>query len=132
MRNILRPLKSRIPQIILVIIFLIVQAYCNLTLPSYTADIVNIGIQNADIDYIMNTGMMMLAMVGISVLAAVFLSYFSSRISSGYAKDLRKIVYRKVLKFFVHKCVKKITNMVLICALCINHQKCFCGHPRKK
>ena len=99
MRNILRPLKRRIPQIILVIIFLIVQAYCNLTLPSYTADIVNVGIQNADIDYIMNTGMMMLAMVGISVLAAVFLSYFSSRISSGYAKDLRKIVYRKVLKF---------------------------------
>ncbi|WP_407378615.1 ABC transporter ATP-binding protein [Methanobrevibacter sp.] len=103
MRNILRPLKSRIPQIILVIIFLIVQAYCNLTLPSYTADIVNIGIQNADIDYIMNTGMMMLAMVGISVLAAVFLSYFSSRISSGYAKDLRKIVYRKVLKFSNHE-----------------------------
>ncbi|MBR0271894.1 MAG: ABC transporter ATP-binding protein [Methanobrevibacter sp.] len=103
MRNILRPLKSKIPQIIMVIIFLIIQAYCNLTLPSYTANIVNIGIQNADIDYIMNTGMMMLAMVGISVLAAVFLSYFSSRISSGYAKDLRKIVYRKVLKFSNHE-----------------------------
>ena len=103
MRNLLRPIKSKIPQILLIILFLIIQAYCNLTLPSYTADIVNIGIQNANIDYIMNTGMIMLAMVGISVIAAVFISYFSSRVSSGYAKDLRKMLYRKVLKFSNHE-----------------------------
>ena len=103
MRNLLRPLKSKIPHIFIVIACLIVQAYCNLTLPSYTADIVNIGIQNADIDYIWSTGAMMLAMVSVSVFAAVFISYFSSRISSGYAKDLRKIVYKKVLKFSNHE-----------------------------
>ena len=103
MRNLLKPLKSKIAQIILVILFLIIQAYCNLTLPSYTANIVNIGIQNTDIDFILNTGANMLEMVLISVVAAVFTSYFSSRISSGYAKDLRKIVYRKVLKFSNHE-----------------------------
>lgn len=103
MRNLIKPIKKRIPQIILVIFFLIVQAYCNLTLPSYTADIVNIGIQNTDIDFIWNTGAKMLLMVAISVFAAVFISYFSSRISSGYAKDLRKLVYRKVLKFSNHE-----------------------------
>lgn len=103
MKNLLKPLKNRIPQILLIIFFLIVQAYCNLTLPSYTADIVNIGIQNTDFDYILDTGAMMLAMVAISVVAAVFTSYFSSRVSSGYAKDLRKIVYRKVLKFSNHE-----------------------------
>ena len=103
MKNLLKPIKSKIPQIILVIVFLIAQAYCNLTLPSYTADIVNVGIQNADINYIWDTGMKMLLMVAISVFAAVFISYFSSRISSGYAKDLRKLVYRKVLKFSNHE-----------------------------
>ena len=103
MRNLVKPLKSKIPQLLLIIFFLIVQAYCNLTLPTYTADIVNVGIQNADIDYILNTGISMLLMVAISVVAAVFTSYFSSRVSSGYAKDLRKIVYRKVLKFSNHE-----------------------------
>lgn len=103
MRNLLRPIRNKIPQIILVIFFLILQAYCNLTLPSYTADIVNIGIQNADVGFIWDTGMKMLLMVTVSVFAAVFISYFSSRISSGYAKDLRKIVYRKVLKFSNHE-----------------------------
>ena len=103
MRNLLKPIRNKIPQILLIIFFLIVQAYCNLTLPSYTADIVNIGIQNADVNFIWETGAKMLLMVTVSVFAAVFISYFSSRVSSGYAKDLRKIVYRKVLKFSNHE-----------------------------
>ena len=47
--------------------------------------------------------MMMLSMVAISALATVAVSYCSSRVSSGYAKDLRKIVYEKVLKFSNHE-----------------------------
>ncbi len=103
MQKLLTPLKNKIPQIALIIFLLVVQAYTSLTLPSYTADIVNIGIQNANFDFILNTGTMMILMVAIAVIAAVFTSYFSSRISSGYAKELRKIVYRKVLKFSNHE-----------------------------
>lgn len=113
MKKLLKPIKSKIPQILLIIFFLIVQAYCNLTLPTYTADIVNIGIQNTDIDFIINTGISMLTMVIISVIATVFISYFSSRVSSGYAKDLRKIVYRKVLKFSNHE-LNEISRSSLI------------------
>ena len=103
MKNLLKPIKNKIPQIILIVVFLVVQAYTNLTLPSYTADIVNIGIQNTNIDYIIDIGIKMLLMVVISVIAAVLTSYFSSRVSSGYARDLRKTVYRKVLKFSNHE-----------------------------
>ena len=113
MRNLFKPLKSRIPQIIIIIFLLMVQAYTNLTLPSYTADIVNIGIQNTDIDFIIDTGIMMLLMVVISVMAAVAISFLSSRVSSGYAKDLRKIVYRKVLKFSNHE-LNEISRSSLI------------------
>ena len=103
MRNLLKPLRNKIPQIILIILFLMLQAYANLTLPSYTADIVNIGIQNTDVNFIIDTGMKMIFMVVISVIAAVIISYISSRVSSGYAKDLRKTVYRKVLRFSNHE-----------------------------
>ncbi len=113
MRNLFKPLKSKIPQILIIMFLLIVQAYANLTLPSYTADIVNIGIQNTDIDFIVDTGIKMLSMVVISVIAAVFISYFSSRVSSGYAKDLRKIVYRKVLRFSNHE-LNRISRSSLI------------------
>lgn len=103
MRKLLTPLKSRIPLLTLIITFLLIQAYCDLTLPQYTANIVDIGIQNTDFDYIINIGSMMLVMVAISALATVGVSFFSSKLSSGYAKDLRKIVYRQVLKFSNHE-----------------------------
>ena len=103
MRKLLKPIKNKIPQIFLIFLFLLVQAYCDLTLPQYTAGIVDIGIQNADFQYIIDIGTVMLIMVAISAFATVGVSYFSSRVSSGYAKDLRKIVYKKVLRFSNHE-----------------------------
>ena len=103
MKKLLAPMKNKIPSILSIFLFLIIQVYCDLTLPQYTSDIVDIGIQNANLQFIINTGAIMLLMVGISALATVGVSYFSSRVSSGYAKDLRKIVYEKILKFSNHE-----------------------------
>ena len=43
-------LKPYTGQVLLVICVLIIQAYCDLSLPSYTSDIVNVGIQQSGID----------------------------------------------------------------------------------
>lgn len=113
MKKLLKPMKNKIPQIVLIFIFLSIQVYCDLTLPQYTADIVDIGIQNTNFQFIIDTGMMMLLMVAISALATVAVSYFSSRVASGYAKDLRKIIYEKVLKFSNHE-LNEISRSSLI------------------
>lgn len=113
MKKLIAPMKNKIGQILAIFLFLLIQVYCDLTLPQYTADIVNIGIQNTDFNFIMTTGEMMLLMVAISALATVGVSYFSSRVSSGYAKDLRKIVYTKVLKFSNHE-LNEISRSSLI------------------
>ena len=113
MKQLITPLKNKIGYIFAIFLFLIIQVYCDLTLPQYTADIVNIGIQNTDFDFIMATGKMMLVMVAISALATVGVSYCSSRVSSGYAKDLRKTVYSKVLKFSNHE-LNEISRSSLI------------------
>lgn len=113
MKNLIKIFKDKIPQVILIFALLIIEAYCDLSLPSYTAKIVDIGIQNTDLKYIIDTGILMLMMVSISVLATVGVSYFSSRVSSGYAKDLRKVVYSKVLKFSNHE-LNKISRSSLI------------------
>ena len=113
MKQLISPLKNKIIPIIAIFLLLLIQVYCDLTLPQYTADIVNIGIQNTDFDFITSTGEMMLLMVAISALATVGVSYFSSRVSSGYAKDLRKIVYSKVLKFSNHE-LNEISRSSLI------------------
>ena len=113
MIKLIAPLKNKIGHILAIFLFLAVQVYCDLTLPQYTADIVNIGIQNTDFNFIISVGEMMLLMVAISAFATVGVSYFSSRVSSGYAKDLRKIVYAKVLKFSNHE-LNKISRSSLI------------------
>ena len=99
MKNLLKPLKKSIFPIILIFICLLVDVYCNLTLPAYTADIVDIGIQNTDFNYIISVGAMMLLMVAISVISTIALSYLSSKVSAAYGRDLRKISFEKILKF---------------------------------
>ncbi|WP_405307433.1 ABC transporter ATP-binding protein [Methanobrevibacter sp.] len=113
MKKLLKPMKNKIPQIVFIFIFLLIQVYCDLTLPQYTADIVNVGIQNTNFQFIIDTGLMMLLMVAISALATVGVSYFSSRVASGYAKDLRKVIYEKVLKFSNHE-LNEISRSSLI------------------
>lgn len=103
MRNIINTFKKQLPLLILIIIFLIIEVYCDLTLPSYTADIVNIGIQNTDFNIIISTGTNMMIMVLISILATVIVSYISSILSSSFSRDLREKIYEKILRFSNHE-----------------------------
>ncbi len=103
MIKLIEPMKNKICQLFAIILFLLIQVYCDLTLPQYTADLVNIGIQNANFQFIRDTAVAMFLMVAISAFAAVVVSYFSSWVSSSYAKDLRTIIYKKVLKFSNHE-----------------------------
>ena len=48
--------KNMIPywkSIIVIVAVLIIQAYCDLALPTYTADIIDVGIQNKGIEHIL-------------------------------------------------------------------------------
>ena len=76
MKNLIRVFKNKLPQVFIIFALLILEAYCDLSLPSYTASIVDIGIQNADLNYITNIGTLMLLMVAISVFATIGVSYF--------------------------------------------------------
>ena len=51
MLKLMKYLKSEIRPILIVIILLFLQAFCDLSLPSYTSDIVNVGIQQSGISY---------------------------------------------------------------------------------
>ena len=97
--KLIKPLKKNIIPIFLIFAFLVIDVYCNLTLPSYTADIVDVGIQNTNFNYIISVGTMMMAMVLVGVLSTIGLSYFASKVSAAYGRDLRKISYEKILKF---------------------------------
>ena len=49
MRNIVRFLKGHVPAILLILMLLVAEAWCDLALPGYTSDIVDVGIQQGGI-----------------------------------------------------------------------------------
>jgi ATP-binding cassette subfamily B protein len=78
---------------------LFVQAICELELPKLMAKIVNIGIQQNRNDYIVDMGLIMIAIALIGAVAAVLVSLFSSRIAAGFGRDLRRCVFARIQGF---------------------------------
>lgn len=79
--------------------FLAGQAICELQLPEYMSNIVSQGIAVSDMDKVLYWG---LWMIGLTLLASIFsvvVSYLSSKISAGIARDLRKACFDKVMAF---------------------------------
>lgn len=113
-------LKPFILLIFITFILVIIQAITDLFLPDYMSKIVDIGIVNNDLDYIFNIGIRMLVISLIGALCAIFISFLASKISSRFAKNIRKEVFSKVEtfslleieKFGVSSLITRTTNDV--------------------
>lgn len=92
-------LKKYAPLIILTLFIVFAQALCEVILPSFTQAIVDVGIKNSDMSVIYSSAMKMLGVTLISVSFTIVSSYFASKISVGFARDLREGVFKKVLTF---------------------------------
>ena len=52
LKNILRFLKGTQKTVLVIVLLLVIQAYCDLSLPSYTSDILNVGLQQNGIIHV--------------------------------------------------------------------------------
>jgi ATP-binding cassette subfamily B protein len=85
--------------LLFVIVLLFLQAIANLYLPALNADIIDNGVATGDIDYILRTGAVMLA-VSLALVVAAFIGvYWSARIAMGVGRDLRSAIFRTVESF---------------------------------
>ncbi|MFV0504248.1 MAG: ABC transporter transmembrane domain-containing protein [Lachnospirales bacterium] len=84
---------------IIAIAFLIVQAACDLYIPTITTNIVDKGVVTNNMAYIWNQGTIMIALTTISFIAAVLNAFFSSRLANRFGARLRGEVYRKAMSF---------------------------------
>jgi ATP-binding cassette subfamily B protein len=83
----------------IVLALIVVQTILGLYLPNLTADIINNGITKGDVGYIWRTGGVMLGLTLLSGVAAVVATYFAARTSMGVGRDLRNIVFGRVMRF---------------------------------
>ena len=99
--NALRYLKGHIPAVLAVVALLAVQVTCELMLPRYMADIVNVGIVQAaggDRGYLASMAGSMFALCFGSVAAAAAAGYLASRLAATIARDLRARLFSRVMQ----------------------------------
>ena len=89
--------------LIVVLSLLFVQAVGNLFLPTLNADIINKGVLNGDIDYIVTIGGLMLVVTLALGICSVIAVYFSARIAMGFGRDVRAAMFEKVQRFSLHE-----------------------------
>ena len=85
--------------ILCVVLFTFIQAISELLLPTLMADIVDVGIINGDILYILKVGGIMVLTSIISMASIIIASYLSSKVASGYSRILREEIFTKVESF---------------------------------
>lgn len=88
----LKPYKK---VLMLVFVFIFIQALGTLYIPTLTAFIVNDGVAKGDINYIIKMGLIMLITAGITGVVTVLGAWLSSNVSSGFAKDIREAMFIK-------------------------------------
>ena len=89
-------LKGYSAYIVSVMVLLFLQVLSDLYLPTLMANIVDLGIVNKDINYILRVGGFMLLVAAGGALCSVTATFLSSKIAVGFGKLLRERIFTKV------------------------------------
>lgn len=81
---------------ILGIILVASEAICDLLQPTILANLIDIGIKNNDINYVLNKGILMIGITLIGSIFAVTRSIISTNVSQRFARDLRSDLFIKI------------------------------------
>ncbi len=103
MANLFRLLKPYTASIALIVMLLFVQVIADLYLPTLMADLVDIGIVNNDIQYIIRIGGYMLLIAAGGTVCAIMATYLSSKTAVGFGKIVRERLFSKVESFSLHE-----------------------------
>lgn len=96
-------LRNRVPQVCILIVLIFAQVICDLYLPTLMSSIINNGIMEENIPYILRSGAVMLLIAGIGILCAVIASFLSAHVSADLGSILRSRVFRCVERFSMHE-----------------------------
>ncbi|MST71840.1 ABC transporter ATP-binding protein [Olsenella porci] len=125
-------LRGHVGEVIAVFALLLVQALCELSLPRYMSDIVNVGVvgsQAGNSAYLGHMALVMFAFCLGSLAAATLSGLTASRVAAAVSRDLRREVFAKVMSpspaevnefsqsSLITRCtndVQQIQNMIVI------------------
>lgn len=118
MKQLLPHMKKYIPYAILSPILMILEVFGDIAIPYLMSKIVDVGIENRDIDYVIKIGLIMLGVAMVAMLFGILSSYAGARAGYGFAAEIRLETFKKVQgfsfanldKFSVSSLITRLTN----------------------
>ena len=99
MLKLYRGLKSYGKQLLLMVLLLFVQAFSMLMLPSMMSLIIDRGVVQGDMNYIVTAGVIMICITLAGSASAIGVGYFASKVAVGFCTDTRKKLFRHIGRF---------------------------------
>ena len=90
-------LKPYFWQCLLIVLGVALQVYTALELPALSSDLMNKGVAESNMSFIFQTGLFMLGITALGSLGSIVSSYFSAKVSSRVAMDMRRDFFAKVM-----------------------------------
>ncbi len=81
---------------ILTPIFVVLEVIMEVIIPLLMARIIDVGIQNGDVHYILEMGVLLIVSAILSLTFGMLSGRFAAKASAGYAKNLRKAMFHKI------------------------------------
>ncbi|MFC6464254.1 ABC transporter ATP-binding protein [Marinilactibacillus sp. GCM10026970] len=85
--------------VLITVFFMAVQVAGMLAMPTITANIIDFGVSEGNIDYIVRNGFFMLGFTLLTIVSALLNVFFAAKESQGLGHTLRKKIYRMVIYF---------------------------------
>jgi len=99
--------------IIAVMVFVFLQSFSEIYLPTLMSDIVDTGVINGNVAYIIRIGGWMILIAVIGMISAIFGSYWAAKVATGFGRDLRTKVFTKVESFSLEEFDEKGTASLI-------------------
>src|SRR5690348_14992173 len=80
-------------------VFLAFEAGCDLMLPTIMAKIIDVGVANKQLDYVLRLGGLMLLITAVGAISASGRNVVASRVSQNFGAELRSDLFRKIQGF---------------------------------
>jgi len=113
MIKLFKNLKPYTLPIIVVMVFVFLQSLSEIYLPTLMSDIVDTGVINGDVAYIIRIGGWMILIAVIGMISAIFGSYWAAKVAIGFGRDLRTKVFTKVESFSLEEFDEKGTASLI-------------------
>ena len=85
--------------IFIMLVFCIIQVFCELYLPNIMSNIVDIGIANSDKVFITKEAIVMLITTIVCLISHTMVVYSTAKFSNNYGYKIRKALYSKITSF---------------------------------